>query len=171
MTPKIVRINPTVLYSLGFDRPTVEALLNLIRITGNESDGITVPELAGTVDENDQALQAVKQQVILIQLSTDFLEAAPAAMPPDMSLADAIQLLPPPHQQVITERMESLQSEVRQVAEQVAVLMKMLQEDIGPRADQAMQAADFLVTEVRQIADQQISNANLIQELKQGTML
>lgn len=171
MTTKIVRINPTVLYSLGYDRPTVEALLNLIRITGNESDSVTVPELAGTVDENDQILQEVKQQVILIQLSTDYLEAAPVAAPPDMSLANAIQLLPPPHQQVITERIENLQTEVRQVAEQVAVLMKMLQEDIGPRADQAMQAADFLVTEVRQIADQQISNANLIQELKQGTML
>lgn len=171
MNPKIVRINPTVLYSLGFDRPTVEALLNLVRITGNDTEGVTVPELSGQIDQNSGVIKDIQQQIVIIHMSTDYLEAAPVIAPPDMSLADAIQLLPPPHQQVITERIESLQTEVRQVAEQVAVLMKMLQEDIGPRADQAMQTADFLLTEVRQVADQQISNVNLIQELKQGTML
>lgn len=171
MTPKIVRINPTVLYSLGFDRPTVEALLNLVRITGNETDGVTVPELSGQVDQNADVIKDIQQQIFIIQLSTDFLEAAPVAATADISLANAIQLLPSSHQQVITERVESLQAEVRQVAEQVAMLMKMLQEDIGPRADQAMQSAEFLQVEVRQIADQQISNSNLIQELKQGTML
>lgn len=171
MTTKIVRINPTVLYSLGYDRPTVEALLNLIRITGNESDGVTVPELAGTVDENDQALQAVKQQVILIQLSTDLLEAAPPKIQPDLSLVDAMQLLPPVQQQAVIERVESLHTEVRQLAEQLAVLMKILQEDIGPRTTEVTQAVEFMQTEVRYIADQQIFNANLIHELRLGTML
>ena len=111
---------------------------------------MTVPELAGNVDDNDQAFQEVKQQVILIQLSTDLLSSAPVVQQPDFALLDAFSITPPhsPAQQV-----EHLQTEVRQIAERLA------------------QVTEFLQTEVRQIADQQISNANLIQELKQGTML
>jgi hypothetical protein len=149
---KIVRLNASALYALGMDRPTVEALINGLRITGNDSSGITVPELAEKNDESSGAIQDIQGQIVIISGANDFLQYAPA-------------------QVAVSERVEALQTEVRQIAEQVSLLAKLLQEDFRPSVNQVSQAVDHIQTEIRQIAEQAAIDSMLIQELKQGTML
>lgn len=150
MTAKIVRLNASALYAAGFDRPTVEALLNLLRITGNDPAGVTVPELAGKADDTDGKINDIKQQIVIIQMSTDFLESAPTVADQDPRILDQFSTAPKPQQ---VEPVEFLQTQVRQMAEQLS------------------QVTEYLQTEVRQIAEKQFAIGTMIDELKQGTML
>lgn len=150
MKPQITKLNESALLSLGMDLPTVKALSNIIRVTGNMTDSETVPEVSIKVDETKEMVALLKAQVIVIQNAISIIESIPAAIPQDESLTQALAIMPVTQ---MPNQVEYLQTEVRQIAEQLA------------------QITEHFTTEVRQIADQQIVNANLIQELRQGTML
>lgn len=149
MKQQITKLNESSLRTV-FDPVTVKALANAVRVTGNDTESPTVPEVADQVDQTDIVVAALQQQVGLLQDLIAILQSQPANIPQDISVLDALGLTPVAQQY---PPIEFLQTEVRQLSERLS------------------QFSEHLTTEVRQLADQQIVNAQLIQELKQGTML
>lgn len=149
MTLKITRLDAATL-SKVFDRVTVDALLNIARIVGTESDGPSIPDINDKTDEIFVIIGTIRGELEDIGEDIESLQSVPPDVENDMS-AYLAPLLVPRQEQV--ESVQTLSTEVRQLAEALA------------------QVRDHFTTEVRQIADQQIVNANLIQEIRQGTML
>lgn len=150
MKQQIVRLDEAALARLGFDRVLIAALRNVLRVTGNESDGITVPELGQKADETKEIVAALREQIIMIQFLIDAIQLSPLPETPDLGRIDDLEFSPPFS---LAQQVEHLTTEVRHIADQLAEM------------------SEHLTTEVRQIADQQIVNANLIHEIRQGTML
>lgn len=149
MTPKITRLDAAALAKV-FDRVTVDALLNIARITGPDANGPTIPEIDGKNQEIFVLIGSLRDQIENTVDQIDSLQLDQPEVQHDLSRYEFPLIAPhneslPPIQHLLTE--------VRQLAEAVA------------------QIRDHLTTEVRQIADQQIVNANLINEIRQGTML
>lgn len=93
------QISENVMFAVGVDRPTVEAFRHLLNKVGNTAD---TPSLPDTV------------------IGLEALTAAPPAEPfiaPGDDLTPVVQM---------TEQIEFLQTEVRQLAEQVAVLSNLI---------------------------------------------
>lgn len=149
MKTQITKLNESSLRTV-FDPVTAKALANAVRIAGNETDSITVPQVAEQADNTDILVATLQQQVTLLQDLIAILQSEPVAIPQDNTIAEAFGLMPVMQ---MPQQVEFLQTEVRQIAERLA------------------QVSEHFTTEVRQIADQQIVNSNLIQELRQGTML
>lgn len=99
--PARFQISENTLFNAGMDRPTVEALRHLLDAVGN-TPGPTLPEAVTEIGVLGADILA--------------LSIAPGAQPPtpvDDDLRPAVQM---------AEQIEFLQTEVRQLAEQVATL-------------------------------------------------
>lgn len=107
----IVRLNEAALYAMGMDRVTVNALTHFIRQIGAEEGGHTLPQVADQVDNLDLAFASAPQPGVTLD-PADWQAPVPA-MPqgPD----DQAPLA------VMAALVESLQTEVRSLAEQLAV--------------------------------------------------
>ena len=149
MTARITRLDAASL-SKVFDRVTVDALLNMARITGPDASGPTIPELGVQNQEIFVVIDTIRDAVEAAQGNIQSIELYPPVSDQDLSLY-AGPLITPRSEEV--QSVQTLITEVRQLAEAVA------------------QFQQHITTEVRQIADQQIVNANLINEIRQGTML
>lgn len=171
MKQQILRLDEAALYALGMDRVTVNALRNMIRVTGNDNTTPTVPEVAEAAGIAGQVIAQLREKIDMLQSIVDVLQMAPAETDIDLSAVTALSILPPPSQQQALQPMEDIRVELRQVSEQVAMLTKAFELDLRPNADQFSQFSNQIITELRQLADQQIVNTNQIQEIKQGTML
>lgn len=96
------QISENTLFNAGFDRPTVEALRHVLNAVGNTSDTTTLPEAGASIDSLNIGLAA--------------LTLTPATVPP-LPYPDDLA----PIAQLVLQN-EFLQTEVRQLAEQVAAL-------------------------------------------------
>lgn len=149
MTPKITRLDAAALAKV-FDRVTVDALLNMARIVGPDANGPTIPEIGGQNQEIFVIIGSLRDQIDAANDQVDSIQLNPPDVPQDVSFVSGA-LLTPRYDDKPT--IETLMVEIRQIAEAVANIQQ------------------HFTTEVRQIADQQIANANLIHEIRQGTML
>ena len=107
----IVRLNEAALYALGMDRVTVNALTHFIRQVGAEEGGHTLPQVAGQVDNLDLAFGTVPQP----SLAHDPADWQAPALAVPQAQDDQAPLA------VMAAMVESLQTEVRSLAEQLAV--------------------------------------------------
>lgn len=171
MKPQILRLDESALYALGMDRVTVNALRNIIRVTGADSMSPTVPEVAEAAGLAGKLITQLQEKISVLQTVVDLLQSAPTDSGIDLSPMDALSLAPAPLDQQPPMSYDDLRLDTRQLSEQVAALMKMVELDVRPNMDQFAQFSNQIITELRYLSDQQIINSNQIQELKQGTML
>lgn len=151
MTPQITRLNESALYALGMDRVTVQALRNIVRITGEDNtSGPTVPAISEQAAATARLVGALRDQVDILTSIIEIIQLAPEPVTPDLSRIDDLALMPPIS---LLQQVEHLTTEVRQTAEAVANLR------------------EFMQTEVRQIADQQAVTACQIQDIQLGKPL
>lgn len=150
MTAQITRLDAAALRALGMDRVMVDALLNMVRVTGTSNDGPTVPQVGEKVDETAELVGALQERVAVIQQLIDLLSTSPAPIPLDPAAFHPFAIQPV--QQTVPETVHIV-TEVRQIAEEVASLR------------------EYLQTEVRQIAEQQAVTARLIQDIQLGKPL
>lgn len=148
MKPQIVRLDEAALRALGMDPVMVNAFRNIMRVTGVQSDGPTVPGLGDQAAQLTKLLGVLREQVLVLQAVIEFIQFQPEPVTPDLSGIDALAALPvaAPFQQI-----EHLTTEIRQIAEAVGNMR------------------EYLQTELRQVAEQQTVLAGQLQELKQGT--
>lgn len=125
MTPRIARINEAVLFSLGFDRVTVEALRNIVRVTGSESDSPTVPEVVKQVDGTALAVDTLRTHLEAVKSVLEALQFVPEPIQPDLSGIESAALAPLAR---MVEIVEHLDTEVRQIAEQQAAMARQIQD-------------------------------------------
>ena len=107
----IVRLNEAALYAMGMDRVTVNALTHFIRQIGAEEGGPTLPQVVDQVDSLDTAFASAPQPSMALD-PADWQAPAPAA---PQAQDDPAPLA------VMAALVESLQTEVRSLAEQLAV--------------------------------------------------
>lgn len=137
----ITKLNESSLRALGFDQPTVKALAHLLRQVGTTPGGATLP---------DVAMQAENTAISVNQLAIELAGALEALA---LMMTRPADVLP------------TAQDDLAPVA-----LAAVERDDLTPVAQLAAMV-EYLQTEVRHLADQQVVNYNLIQELRQGTML
>lgn len=125
MTTTIVRLNASALFALGMDKPTVEALQNMIYKTGTDTAGPTLPQIDVDLTDTKETVVILREQVDLLQSIIDILESAPPPKDFDTSLLDAFAVAP---KEINVPQVEALQTEVRQLAEQLAVTNGYIQE-------------------------------------------
>lgn len=107
----IVRLNEAALYAMGMDRVTVNALTHFIRQIGAEEGGHTLPQVAEQADAMELAMGSMQLPSMPMD-PTDWQAPAPAA---PQAQDDQAPLA------VMAALVESLQTEVRSLAEQLAL--------------------------------------------------
>lgn len=92
----ITKLNARTLYALGFDKVSVEALLNMARVVGPSTTAPTVEEVAVDTDTTSVAVTNLQLVVAAVQLVLRELEAEDAKLPlpaPDHALHQRIGTL------------------------------------------------------------------------------
>lgn len=167
MTPKITRLDAAALAKV-FDRVTVDALLNMARIVGPDANGPTIPEIGGQNQEIFVIIGSLRDQIDAATDQVDSIQLYPPEVERDLSRYES-PLIAPRLEQPTPQ--QTLLTEVRQLAEAVAQIREHLTTEVRQIADRVAEIEDHFTTEIRHVADQQIANANLIHEIRQGTML
>lgn len=98
----ITKLNARTLYALGFDKVTVEALLNIARVVGSAPDSPTVPEVAQQADTTGTMLTQISATLDAVAVALSLVEQAPLPQ--------------------LMQQLEVIQTEVRALAAQQAVL-------------------------------------------------
>lgn len=125
MSPQITRLDAAALRALGMDRVMVDALLNMVRVTGSATNGATVPEIGEQADNTEIIVTTLRDQLERFKVVIETLLFIPEPVAADLSGIDAQAQAP---LATIPQQVEQLISEVRQIAEQLAVLSNQMQE-------------------------------------------
>lgn len=124
MTPKITRLDAATL-SRVFDRVTVDALMNMLRVTGTESNGPTVPEVDNRAENTEVMFGTLRDMFDALRREIEMGMTYPESDVPDLSRLEGLALLPPV---LLAQQVEHLTTEVRQLAESLAALSTQIQE-------------------------------------------
>lgn len=125
MKPQVIRLNEAALLAAGLDIVSVKALSEIVRVAGPVSGGSTIPETVKKTDEVVALAEVLREQVGILQDVIETLEMQPDAAPPDLSGIAALAAVPAVQ---VYQQIEHLTTEVRENAEQIAVLTRQLDE-------------------------------------------